>query len=60
MTRDEAKDRLQALGARVSGSVSGKTSYLVVGADPGSKRDKAEKLGVKILTEQDLVDLLSA
>ncbi|MDJ0860933.1 MAG: NAD-dependent DNA ligase LigA [Gammaproteobacteria bacterium] len=60
MTRDEAKDRLQALGARVSGSVSGKTSYLVVGADPGSKRDKAEKLGVKILTEEELVDLLSA
>ncbi len=59
MTRDEAKDRLQALGARVSGSVSGKTSYVVVGADPGSKLDKAEKLGVKILTEQALIELLS-
>ncbi len=59
MTRDEAKDRLQLLGAKVSGSVSGKTSYLVVGADPGSKLDKAEKLGVKILNEQALIELLS-
>ncbi|VAW89300.1 DNA ligase (NAD(+)) [hydrothermal vent metagenome] len=60
MTRDEAKGKLQALGAKVTGSVSKKTSYLVVGADPGSKRDKAEKLGVPILDEAALESLLAA
>ncbi len=59
MTRDEAKGKLQALGAKVTGSVSKKTSYLVVGADPGSKRDKAEKLGVPILDEAALESLLA-
>lgn len=51
MTRDEAKDRLQALGAKVSGSVSGKTDYVVVGENPGSKYDKARELGVALLDE---------
>ena len=60
MSRDEAKDRLLALGAKVSSSVSGKTSCVVAGTDPGSKLNKAEKLGVKILNEQDLIELLSA
>jgi len=59
MTRDEAKEELQALGAKVTGSVSKKTSYVVVGADPGSKRDKAEKLGVTLLGEVALIALLS-
>jgi DNA ligase (NAD+) len=59
MTRDEAKAKLQAQGAKVTGSVSKKTSYVVVGADPGSKRDKAEKLGVPILDEAALMSLLS-
>lgn len=59
MTRDEAKQQLQALGARVTGSVSKKTSYVVVGADPGSKRDKAEKLGVELLDERQLKQLLA-
>ncbi|MCF6323197.1 MAG: NAD-dependent DNA ligase LigA [Gammaproteobacteria bacterium] len=58
MTRDEAKAKLQALGAKVTGSISKKTSYLVVGADPGSKRDKAEKFGVPILDEAALEALL--
>ena len=58
MTRDEAKGKLQALGAKVTGSVSKKTNYVVVGSDPGSKRDKAEKLGVTILDEMALVSLL--
>jgi DNA ligase (NAD+) len=51
MTRDEAKEALQALGAKVTGSVSKKTDYVVVGADPGSKADKAGELGVEILDE---------
>ncbi len=51
MTRDEAKLRLQVLGAKVTGSVSKKTDYVVVGADPGSKADKAKALGVEMLDE---------
>ncbi len=58
MSRDEAKEKLQALGARVSGSVSKKTDYVVFGESPGSKYDKAEKLGVTLLSEQDLIKLL--
>jgi DNA ligase (NAD+) len=59
MTRDEAKQALQALGARVTGSVSKNTDYVVVGADPGSKAARAEELGVEILDEQGLNDLLT-
>lgn len=52
MSRDDAKARVRALGATVSESVSKKTSFVVVGEDPGSKADKAQKLGVTILSEQ--------
>jgi DNA ligase (NAD+) len=55
MTRQEAADLVIARGARVSSSVSKKTDYVVVGADPGSKWEKARALGVTILTEQDLL-----
>ena len=58
MPRDEAKRRLQALGAKVSGSVSRKTDYLVAGANPGSKRSKAEDLDVTILDEDELLKLI--
>jgi DNA ligase (NAD+) len=51
MTRDEAKEAIQRLGGRVSSSVSAKTHYVVVGADPGSKADDARRLGVPILDE---------
>lgn len=58
LTRDEAKERLQALGAKVAGSVSNKTDYVVVGEDPGSKRDKAAALGVTLLDEEAFTKLL--
>lgn len=58
MSRDEAKVALQTLGAKVTGSVSKKTDYVVVGADPGSKADKAESLGVAILDEAAFLDLI--
>ena len=59
MTRDEARAALQALGAKVSGSVSKKTSVVVAGPGAGSKLDKANELGVKILDEQGLIELLN-
>jgi DNA ligase (NAD+) len=58
MTRDEAFERIRALGGTVSESVSRKTSFLIVGSDPGSKLEKARSLGVKTLTEQEITDML--
>jgi DNA ligase (NAD+) len=60
MTRDEAKAALQLLGAKVAGSVSAKTHYVVAGIDAGSKLTKANELGVKILTEQEFLEILRA
>ena len=59
MTRDEARERIVGAGGRVTASVSKKTNYLVAGANAGSKRDKAEKLGVEIIGQAQLLDLLS-
>ncbi len=61
MTRDEAKEKLQALGAKVSGGVSSKTSYVVAGAGPGPKKlDQAREMGVEVLDEAALLKLLRA
>ena len=59
-TREEAKAALEALGAKVTDSVSKKTTGVVVGESPGSKAQKAEKLGVPVLSEADLAALLGA
>lgn len=57
-TRNQAADLIRRQGGRVTGSVSKNTDYVICGADPGSKRDKAEKLGVPILTETDFAKML--
>ena len=60
MTRDEARELLQAAGAKVSGSVSAKTDYLLAGEKAGSKLAKAEKLGVEVIDEARLKKLLGS
>jgi DNA ligase (NAD+) len=60
MTREDAQAAIEGLGGKVSGSVSRKTSYLVVGADAGSKLDKARDLGVEILSEDTFRAIIEA
>jgi DNA ligase (NAD+) len=60
MTREEAQAAIEQRGGKVSGSVSRKTRYLVVGADAGSKLDKAKGLGVQILTEEEFRAIIEA
>lgn len=59
-TRDEAKEMIQQKGGKVTGSVSKNTSYLVVGENAGSKLEKAEKLGIKILTEVEFLSFIES
>lgn len=58
LSRDEAKARIRGLGGDVSGSVSKETDYVIVGKKPGLKYEKAKKLGVKILSEEEFLELL--
>ncbi len=58
MERNQAKEKIRQLGGDISESVSSKTSYVVVGLEPGSKADKAKKLGVKTISEQEFLKLI--
>jgi len=58
MSRDAAKDKIKILGGHITESVSSKTDYLIAGEDPGSKLDKAQKIGVKVLDEDGLLTLI--
>lgn len=58
LTREEAKDKIRTQGGKITESVSSKTDYLIVGADPGSKFNQAKKLGVKILSESEFLVLI--
>jgi len=60
MSRDEAKEKLIELGAKVAGSVSKNTDYVVVGEEPGSKADKARELGVAMLGEKEFLKLIGS
>jgi DNA ligase (NAD+) len=58
MSRELAKEKIINLGGKVSGSVSKKTSYVLVGADAGSKFTEAQKLGIKIINEKEFLKML--
>lgn len=60
LDRDEAKEKIRSLGGEISESVSKKTSYVVAGAEPGSKLEKAKKLGVKTLNEKEFMRVLGS
>jgi DNA ligase (NAD+) len=58
LTREEASERIETAGGKVTGSVSKKTDYVVAGESAGSKLDKARELGIKVLGEPELIELL--
>ncbi len=60
LSRDEATQRIEAAGGKVTGSVSGKTDYVVAGSDPGSKYTKAQEIGTEIIDEERLLELVGS
>ena len=58
-TREEAKEKIESLGGKVSGQVSSRIDYLIVGEDPGSKLDKAREMQVLILSEQEFIEMMA-
>ena len=60
LTRDEAKAKIREIGGSVSSSVSKNTDFVVAGENPGSKYDKAKKLGVKILDEEEFMKITNS
>ena len=58
MTRSRAEEIIEAFGGKTSSSVSSKTSYLLLGDKPGSKLEKARKLGVEIIDEQQFLEMI--
>ncbi len=60
LSREDAKSRIEAAGGKVTGSVSRKTDYVVAGDDPGSKLDKARDIGVKVIDEPQLLEMIGS
>ncbi len=58
LKRDEAKERIEAAGGKVAGSVSKNTDYVVAGEEAGSKLDKAKELGIKVIDEGELLGMI--
>ena len=58
MSREHAKERIEAVGGKVSGSVSSRTDYVLAGDDAGSKLEKARSLGVKVISESEFLNML--
>ena len=58
LTRNEAKEYLERFGAKVTGSVTSKTDYVIVGEKAGSKLAKAEQLGIQVLSEDEFIDIM--
>jgi DNA ligase (NAD+) len=58
LTRDQARERIERAGGRVTSSISKKTDFVLAGADPGSKLRKAEELGIEVIDEAELLRLV--